>query len=150
MKSWWQKWTIDRPAAFGDWLWLVLVVQLAELLNRLTVRRVIEVVAITLLALIFVQTFPFDIAILFAGDTLMYLELVTLASLVATTLRVGRMLSHAFMQVKNALYAALALIPRLARRVRMPRRKKPVAGLTRGKEAADDRPPFGWGRPSFA
>jgi hypothetical protein len=150
MKSWWQKWTIDKPAAFGDWLWLVLVVQLAELLNRLTVRRVIEVVAITLLALIFVQTFPLDIAILFAGDTLMYLELVTLASLVATTLRVGRMLSHAFMQVKNALDAALTLIPRLARRVRMPRQKRPVTGLPRGKKAADDRPAFGWGSVRFA
>jgi hypothetical protein len=150
MKSWWQKWTIDKPAAFGDWLWLVLVVQLAELLNRLTVRRVIEVVAITLLALIFVQTFPLDIAILFAGDTLMYLELVTLASLVATTLRVGRMLSHSFMPVKNALRAAFALVPRLARRVRVPRRKRPVASSTRGKEAADDRPAFGWRGVRFA
>jgi hypothetical protein len=108
------------------------------------------VVAITLLALIFVQTFPLDIAILFAGDTLMYLELVTLASLVATTLRVGRTLSHLFMAVKHAVSAALALIPRLARRVRMPRQKRPAVGLTRGKKAADDRPAFGWGRPSFA
>jgi hypothetical protein len=145
VKSWWQKWTIDKPAALGDWLWLVLVVQLADFLNRLTLRRVIEVLAITLLTLIFVQTFPLDIAILFAGDMLMYLELVTLVSLVATTLRVGRALSHALMLVKTALDAALALIPRLARRVRVPRRKRPVAGSTRGKEAADDRPAFGWG-----
>jgi len=150
VKNWWQKWTTDKPAALGDWLWLVLVVQLADFLNRLTLRRVIEVLAITLLTLIFVQTFPLDIAILFAGDTLMYLELVTLASLVATTLRVGRALSHALMPVKTALDAALALIPRLARRVRVPRRKRPVAGSTRGKQASDDRPAFGWGHPSFA
>jgi hypothetical protein len=150
VKSWWQKWTIDKPAAFGDWLWLVLVVQLADSLNRLKLRRVIEVLAITLLTLIFVQTFPLDIAILFAGDTLMYLELVTLASLIATTLRVGRALSQALMPVKTALDAALTLIPRLARRVRVPRRKRPVAGSTRGKDAADDRPAFGWGSVRFA
>ena len=150
MKSWWQKWTIDKPAAFGDWLWLVFVIQLADLLNRLTLRRVIEVVAITLLTLIFAQTFPLDLAIVFAGDTLLYLELVTLASLVATTLRVGRTLWHALMMVKTALDAALARIPRLARRVRVPRRKKPAAGLTRGKQAADDQADFGWSSVSLA
>jgi hypothetical protein len=54
------------------------------------------------------------------------------------------------MAVKHAVSAALALIPRLARRVRMPRRKKPFAGLTRGKKASDDRPAFGWGSVRFA
>jgi hypothetical protein len=28
-KRLWRKWTIDKPAAFGDLLWEVLVVQLA-------------------------------------------------------------------------------------------------------------------------
>jgi len=37
-KALWQKWTIDRPAALGDWLWDVLVVQLAAFLDRLTLR----------------------------------------------------------------------------------------------------------------
>jgi hypothetical protein len=54
------------------------------------------------------------------------------------------------MLVKTALDAALALIPRLARRVRTPRRKRPVAGSPRGKEAADDQPAFGWGSVRFA
>jgi hypothetical protein len=54
------------------------------------------------------------------------------------------------MLVKTALDAALALIPRLARRVRVPRRKRPVANPTRGKETADDRPAFDWGSVMFA
>jgi hypothetical protein len=147
MKSWWQKWTVDKPAAFGDWLWLVFVVQLANLLNRLTVRRVIEVIAITLLTIMFVQTLPLDLAILFAGDTLLYLELVTLASLVATTVRISRTLSHAMLSVKNGLCAVVALIPRLIRHVRMPRSKKPAV---RRKGPSDDRPALGWGDLSFA
>jgi hypothetical protein len=36
----WQKWTIDKPAAFGDWLHQTLVVELAALLDRLTLRQV--------------------------------------------------------------------------------------------------------------
>ena len=32
-KTLWQKWTIDKPAALGDWLWDVFVVQLAALLD---------------------------------------------------------------------------------------------------------------------
>jgi hypothetical protein len=28
----WRKWTIDRPALLGDWLWDVFVVQLAAFL----------------------------------------------------------------------------------------------------------------------
>jgi hypothetical protein len=31
--------TVERPAAFGDWLWMVFVVEFADFLNRLTPRR---------------------------------------------------------------------------------------------------------------
>jgi len=37
-KALWQKWTIDRPAMLGDWLWDIFVVQFAAFLNRLTLR----------------------------------------------------------------------------------------------------------------
>ena len=32
----WKKWTLDKPAAFGDLLWEIFVVQLAAMLDRLT------------------------------------------------------------------------------------------------------------------
>lgn len=38
-KRLWQTWTIDKPAAFGDWLYQTLVVELAALLDRLTCGR---------------------------------------------------------------------------------------------------------------
>jgi hypothetical protein len=83
MKNWWRKWSYDIPLAFGDALWEVLVVQFSAFLSRLTVRRVIEFFIIAMFAMAFAQTFPIDLAILFAGDTLMYLEFVVMIRLIA-------------------------------------------------------------------
>ena len=47
-KRLWQKWTIDKPAAFGDWLYQILVVELAALLDRLTLRQVIAFIPVVL------------------------------------------------------------------------------------------------------
>jgi hypothetical protein len=99
MKDWWNKWSYEIPLAIGDALWDVLVLQFAAFLDRLTIRKVIEFVAIALLVMAFAQTLPIDLAILFAGDTLMYLEI-----LVAIRLAAGREL----------IVAALRLTVRLA------------------------------------
>lgn len=47
----WKKWTIDKPAAFGDLLWDVFVVQLAALLDRLTWRKVIAIIPLVRLVI---------------------------------------------------------------------------------------------------
>jgi len=73
VKDWWRKWSYEIPLAFGDALWDVLVVQFADFLSKLTVRRVLEFVAIALLVMAFIQTVPIELAFLFAGDTLTYL-----------------------------------------------------------------------------
>jgi len=99
MRNCWNKWTYEIPLAIGDVLWDILVVQFAAFLDRLTIRKVIEFVAIALLVMAFVQTLPVDLAILFAGDTLMYFEI-----LVAIRLAAGR----------DFIVAALRLIVRLA------------------------------------
>src|SRR6202166_1295324 len=83
VKDWWRKWSYEIPLAFGDALWEVLVVQFAAFLSGLTLRRVLEFIAIAMLAMAFAQTFPIDLAILFAGDTLMYLEIVVIVRLAA-------------------------------------------------------------------
>jgi hypothetical protein len=83
VKNWWRKWSYEIPLAFGDALWDVLVVQFAAFLDRLTLRRVLEFFAIAILAIAFAQTFPIDLAILFAGDTLMYLEILVIIRLAA-------------------------------------------------------------------
>ena len=86
MKNWWQRWSYEIPLAIGDALWEVLVVQFAAFLDRLTVRKTVEFAVIALLVMAFAQTLPIDLAILFAGDTLMYLEFV-----IAIRLAAGRM-----------------------------------------------------------
>src|SRR4030081_3617583 len=95
MKKLWQKCSYEIPLAVGDALWEVLVVQFAAFLGRLTVRTVVEFVAIALLVMAFAQTLPFDLAILFAGDILMYLEFVIAIRLAAGKMHILDMLRFA-------------------------------------------------------
>ena len=128
MKNWWRKWSYEIPLMIGDALWEVLVVQFAAFLDRLTIRKVIEFVVIAMLAMAFAQTFPFDLAILFASDTLMYLEF-----LVAIRLAAGRI--H-FYQI---LRLALRLV-RLALRVSNAAISIPVSRLNRLRQRHHARP----------
>jgi hypothetical protein len=122
VKEWWRKWSYEIPLALGDALWEVLVVQFAAFLSRLTLRRVLEFIAIAMLAMAFAQTFPIDLAILFAGDTLMYLEI-----LVVIRLAAGR--EH----LVHALHLAAQLV-RFAMRVVRAAVNQPVTRMTRLRE----------------
>jgi hypothetical protein len=147
VRKWWQKWTIDKPAAFGDWLWEVFVVQFADFIDRLTLRRALGMFAITLLALAFIQTFPIDLAFLFAGDTLMYLEIVTLGYVLAASVRVRALLNRAAQSFRKAWRASAGIIHRTALRVRPLLRRRTrtrVAPSCRAKDSNDDRPAVGW------
>jgi hypothetical protein len=95
--------------AFGDALWEVLVVQFAGLLSRLTIRRVLEFFVIAMLAMAFAQTFPIDLAILFAGDTLMYLEFVVMIRLMAGREHFQAMLRLAARLARFALHVPSAV-----------------------------------------
>jgi hypothetical protein len=151
--AWWQKWTVEKPAALGDWLWTVFVVQFADFLNRLTLRRVLEIIAITVLALAFIQTLPVDLAFLFAGDTLMYLEIVTLTSLVTANLRVRGLLRCLAQASKNAWNVVVNVIYRIILRVRMARQRRTKTRVVtaRTKGPNNDRPVVGWATaPAFA
>ncbi len=128
MKNWWRKWSYEIPLAFGDALWEVLVVQFAAFLDRLTIRKVIEFVLIAMLVMAFAQTLPIDLAFLFAGDTLMYLEF-----LVAIRLAAGRI--H-FLEI---LRLALRLA-RLALRILNAAISIPVSRLSRLRERRNARP----------
>jgi hypothetical protein len=147
VRDWWQKWTVDKPAAFGDWLWMAFVVQFADFLNRLTLRRVLEIFAITVLALFFVQTFPIDLAFLFAGDILMYLEIVAVASLVAASVRVKALLQYLAQWSKNAWSVTTIVVYRMALRLRTSRQRRTktrIATVRRRKGSNDDRPVVVW------
>ena len=74
MKDWWQKLTIDWPCALGDWLWAMLVVVPARVLDKLTRRRVLHVVGIVLLLIFFQQVVMFDLTFLFGVDLGLLME----------------------------------------------------------------------------
>jgi hypothetical protein len=106
LKDWWRKWSYEIPLSIGDALWVVLVEQFADFLSRLTIRRIVEFFLIAMLAMAFAQTFPIDLAILFAGDTLMYLEIVMIVRLAAGREHFQAMLRLAARLVRVALRVA--------------------------------------------
>jgi hypothetical protein len=138
MGKWWNKWTYEVPLAIGDVLWDALVVQFAAFLDRLTIRKVIEFVAIAVLVMAFVQTLPIDLAILFAGDTLMYLELLIAIRLAAgrefviAVLRLTLRLAHFAMRLSRTL-----TVHSMAQ-IKGWREKRRPACRVKSRRAADD------------
>jgi hypothetical protein len=140
VKNWWQKWSYEIPLAFGDALWEVLVVQFADFLSRLTVRRVLEFIAIALLVMAFAQTAPIDLAFLFAGDALMYLEFVVIVRLAAGREHFWHMLHLAARLARFAMRVVRAAIDRRVTGInrRRERRNPARAAMPRLSEPSDD------------
>jgi hypothetical protein len=151
----WRKWSYELPLALGDALWDVLVVRFAAFLDRLTVRKVIEFVAIALLVMAFVQTLPIDLAFLFAGDTLMYLEFMVAIRLATAWLHVRQVLSFAMRATRlaiRAINAAVRLPILTLNRLRERRTARLPAKPRQHSDNADDDRGFGsaWGAPAPA
>ena len=87
MKQCWQKWTVDKPAAFGDLMWEVLVVRLAAFLNRLTLRRVIAVIPVVVVVLAYAHSIPLPPELMLVGDFVAYLDVFTVLFLFAVASR---------------------------------------------------------------
>jgi hypothetical protein len=150
VKNWWRKSSYEIPLAFGDALWEVLVVQFADFLSRLTIRHVLEFVAIAILAMAFIQTLPIDLAILFAGDTLMYLEFVVTIRLMAgrehfqAMLRlVARLARLAIRRSRTAVDVSISRINRARERRIAPRPAGPRRHTDRSDNA--EGPGVNWG-----
>src|ERR1700739_5001608 len=74
-KALWKKWTVDRPAALGDWLWDIFVVQLAAFLDGLTWRRIIAFVPVVILVLAYYHNIPIPPELMLVGDFLAYIDI---------------------------------------------------------------------------
>src|SRR5437868_7616617 len=74
-KALWQKWTIDKPAMLGDWLWDIFVVQLAAFLDRLTLRRIIAAIPVVILILAYYHSIPVSPGLMLLGDLLAYMDI---------------------------------------------------------------------------
>ena len=87
-KTLWQKWTIDKPAALGDWLGDVFVVQLAALLDRLTLRKVIALIPIVILILAYDHQIPLPPTLMLVGDLLAYIDIFSMLFLLGVLSRI--------------------------------------------------------------
>jgi hypothetical protein len=125
------------PLALGDALWEILVVQFADFLSRLTVRRVVEFFVIAMFAMAFAQTFPIDLAILFAGDTLMYLEFIVMVRLMAGREHFWAMVRLAARLARFALRMARAAIDLPLARINRLRERRTPAHTTERRNRSD-------------
>ena len=127
MKNWWRKWSYEIPLATGDALREGLVVQFADFLSRLTIRRVLEFIAIAILVMAFAQAAPIELAFLFAGDTLMYLEFVVMVRLIAGKEHFQQMLRLAARLARFAMrLLSVAISQPVSRLNRLRERRDPV------------------------
>ena len=92
MKALWKKWTIDKPATFGDWLWDVFVVQLAAFLDRLTLRRIIAFIPVIILILAYYHRIPIPPEFMLVGDLLAYIDIFSVLFLLGVLSRVATVL----------------------------------------------------------
>ena len=92
MKQWWRRWTYEVPLAIGDALWDVLVVQLAALLDRLTVRKVIAFIPVVFLVLAYYHSIPIPPELMLVGDFLAYIDIFSALFLLGVLSRVTTIL----------------------------------------------------------
>lgn len=91
-KQLWKTWTVDKPAAFGEWLWEVFVVRLAAFLDRLTLRQVIAFIPVLILILAYAHSIPIPPELMLVGDVLAYIDIYSAIFLIGIVSRVTTIL----------------------------------------------------------
>ncbi|MEY9436412.1 hypothetical protein [Bradyrhizobium elkanii] len=85
----WKTWTIDKPAALGDWLWQILVVELAALLDRLTLRKLIALIPVAIVIGAYWHRIPLPPELMLVGDVLAYIDIFSMIFLIGFFTRVA-------------------------------------------------------------
>jgi hypothetical protein len=146
-KQIWRKWTIDKPAAFGDWLWEILVVELAALLDRLTLRQVIAFIPVVILVVAYAHSIPIPPELILVGDMLAYIDifsmilLLSLLGRAATILYVVRQAAERLLELVR--HARMALRRPDSRHRRVGGASKPSRSIVRAKKDDDHAPIYG-------
>jgi len=91
-KALWRKWSIDKPAALGDWLWDIFVVQFAAWLNGLTPRRIIAFIPIVILIVAYDHKIPIPPTLMLVGDLLAYIDIFAAIFLISVLTRTSTIL----------------------------------------------------------
>jgi hypothetical protein len=115
-KRFWRKWTVDKPAAFGEALWEVLVVQFAAFLSRLTVREVIAFIPVLILVLAYAHSVPIPPELMLVGDVLAYIDIYSMILLLSFMGRAAAI----FALVRRAADRMLGLVSHASFRLRRP------------------------------
>jgi hypothetical protein len=144
-KALWKKWTIDKPALLGDWLWNAFVVQLAAFLDRLTLRRIIAFIPVVVVVLAYHHQIPLPPELMLVGDFLAYIDLFSVLLLLGILSRVTTILF--LLKQMTARVAGLAShlmtqIQRLDFRHRRERSSKGRKRLTGRRNNDDDEQVF--------
>lgn len=114
-KHLWKKWTLDKPAAFGDWLWEILVVQLAALLDRLTLRKIIAFIPVVVLVLAYSHSIPLPPELMLVGDVLAYIDIFSLILLLSLMSRAAAILFVVKRAAEHAVKFASGVLARMQR-----------------------------------
>lgn len=125
MKQYWRRWTYEVPLAIGDALWEVLVVQLAALLDRLTVRKVIAFIPVVILVLAYYHRIPIPPELTLVGDLLAYIDIFSVRFLVGALGRITTILfvvGQAAARIALVVGSVVARVQRLDVRHRRERR----------------------------
>ena len=115
MKQFWKTWTVDKPAAFGDWLWDVFVVQLAARLDRLTLRDVVAFLPVLILILAYLHRIPIPPELMLLGDLLAYIDVFAMIFLLGMIGRAGMVLYVVKRIVERAFRCANTVLGTLRR-----------------------------------
>jgi hypothetical protein len=132
-KQLWKKWTLDKPAAFGDLLWEVFVVQLAAFLDRLTLRQIIAFIPVLILVLAYAHSIPIPPELMLIGDVLAYIDIYSAIFLLGIMSRAATIL---FTLKQTAAYAVRLASNLLAGLQRLDFRHRREGGARRRKGAA--------------
>ena len=149
-KAFWRKWTIDKPALFGDFLWEVFVVQLAAALHdRLTWKRIFAFISLAILILAYHHRIPIPPELMFAGDLLAYIDIFSVLLLAGILSRAATMLfvvKQASARVARLAGGLMTAMQRLDFRHRRARGTGSRKRLTGGRQDDDDEPigDFAW------
>ena len=138
MKAFWRKWTIDKPAAFGDLLWDVLVVQFAALLDRLTVRDIIAFIPVVILVWAYTHHIPLPPELMLLGDLLAYIDIFSALFLLGVLSRIATIVFIVRRARARGAGLASSLLKRVQdlrhRREARTRNRKRLTGSTRNDD----------------
>jgi len=141
-KRLWREWTIDRPAAAGDRLWQVLVVELAAWLDRLTLRQIIAFIPVVILIGAYYHRIPIPPELMLLGDVLAYLDIFSVFLLIGLLSRVSAVwffIKQTAALVADLVFGLMLMVRRRDVRHRRERASPPVQRQSRrGRDDGDD------------